>query len=67
MDDLCEIISSIIREKVEAKRFPIHAMFIEIAKRYKSENLRDELEALEALNLIRSGDTINSTFYILNE
>ena len=42
-------------------------MFMEIAKRYKSENLRDELEALEALNLIRSGDTINSTFYILNE
>lgn len=66
-DDLCEIIASIIREKIEAKRLPVHAMFMEIAKRYDSKDLREELEALEALELIRSGNTINSTFYILNE
>lgn len=66
-DDLCEIIASIIQEKREAGRAPEHAMFFEIESRYKDEDLKGELEALEALDLIISGDTINSTYYLLNE
>lgn len=65
MDDLCEIIASIIQEKEEAKRFPVHAMFNEIAVRYKSEDLLNELEALEVLGMLKSGNTINSTYYLL--
>lgn len=64
-DDLCEIIASIIKEKKEAGRAPEHAMFFEIEARCKDKDLKDELEALEALGLIISGDTINSTYYVL--
>lgn len=66
-DDLCDIIASIIQEKIETKRLPVHAMFMEITKRYNSKDLREELEALEALDLILSGNTINDTFYLIND
>lgn len=66
MDDLYETIASIIQEKKEANRFPVHAMLNEIAERYKSEDLHSELEALEILGLVISGNTINSTYYLLN-
>ena len=66
-DDLCEIIAYIIQQKIETKRLPVHAMFMEISRRYHADNLREELDALEALGCIKSGNTINSTFYVINE
>lgn len=65
MDDICEIIASIILERKEAECIPEHAMFNEIAVRYKGEDLCGELESLEILGLIKSGPTINSTYYLL--
>lgn len=67
MNDLYDVIALIIQEKIEEKRLPVHAMFMEIEGKYKSEDLREELDALEALGCIKSGNTINSTFYVINE
>ena len=67
MDDLCEIIASIIEEKIKTGKAPEHAMLNEIATRYKNGHLRQELDALEALGLLVSGNTINSKYYILNQ
>lgn len=66
MDDLYETIAAIIQERKDTHKAPFHAMLNEIMTRYKSE-VHSELEALEILCLIRSGDTINSTYYVINE
>lgn len=67
MDDLYETIAAIIQERKDIHKAPFHAMLNEIIDRYKSEDIHSELEALEILCLIRSGDTINSTYYVIND
>lgn len=65
-DDLCEIIAAIIQERKDNYKEPSHAMISDIVQRYRGDDLISELDALEAIGLIKSGPTINSTYYVIN-